>query len=58
MVYIFQDISALKMEAAGSFERMAQSTNVLGVTSQSLRWQIRMWIKHRRHFVNHQHSHF
>ena len=34
---IFQDNSALKMEAGMSSESMAQYTNVLGVTSQSLR---------------------
>jgi hypothetical protein len=36
-VSIFQNIFGLKMEAADSFETRAQPTNVLGVTSQSLR---------------------
>ena len=36
-VSIYQDICALKMEAAEDLETMAKCTNVLGVTSQSLR---------------------
>ena len=34
---IFQDIYALKMKEAVSFETMTQSTNELGVTSQEIR---------------------